>query len=145
MSVDSQYLKTFRCFEGLSDKQREAVSKLADAECFYPGHTLFEENKPGRYLFLLVDGEVEVLCTIEEQKKRCIDKMGPGEIIGCSTLVPPYKYTSTTRSLTRIDVLTIDAKALLKLMQQDCALGFSIQQHIMMFLMDRILYFRLSA
>lgn len=145
MSVDAKYLQIFRCFDDLSDEQRESVAELAEAECFYPGHILFEDNKQGRYLFLLVEGEVEVLYTIGEHKQGRVDKMGAGEIIGCSALIPPYKYTSTTRSLTRVDVLAIDAKALCNLMQRDCPLGFSIQQQVIRLLMDQIVSFRLGV
>jgi len=145
MSVDVTYLQKFRCFEDLSDEQREAVSELAEAECFYPEHTLFEENEPGELLYLLVEGEIEVLYTIGEEGPTRVDKMGAGDVVGCSILVHPYKHTSTTRSLTKIDVLTVDAKALRKLMQEDCPLGFSIQQHIMRLLMDLIISFRLGA
>ena len=145
MSVDAVYLRKFRCFENLSDEQREAVAKLAKAECFYPKHTFFEENASGEFLYLLVMGEAEVLYSIGEDAPARVDRMGAEEIIGCSTLVPPYKHTSTAKSLTKIDVLEIDAKALRELMDEDCSLGFSIQQHIMSFLMDQIINFRLES
>ena len=145
MSVDAAYLRKFRCFENLSDEQREAVAKLAKAECFYSEYTFYEENAPGEYLYLLVTGEAEILYSIGEDSPARVDRMGAEEIIGCSTLVPPYKHTSTARSLTKIDVLEIDAKALRKLMAKDCALGFSIQQYIMSFLLDQVTNFRLEA
>jgi len=145
MSVDATYLRKFRCFEDLSDEQRAAVAELAEAECFYPEYTLFEENAPGKYLYLLVDGEVEVLYSIGEDGPARVDKMGAGEIVGCSAVVSPYEHTSTTRSLTKIDVLIIDAQALRALMHEDCSLGFSIQQHIMKLLLDQIISFRLEA
>jgi CRP/FNR family transcriptional activator FtrB len=145
MSVDAIYLRKFRCFEDLSDEQREAVAELAEAECFYPEYTLFEENEPGEFLYMLVEGEIEVLYTIGEEGPTRVDRMGAGDILGCATLVPPYIYTSTARSLTKIDVLAINAQALRKLMDEDCPLGFSIQQHIMRLLMDQIISFRLGA
>ena len=145
MSVDAAYLRKFRCFENLSEEQREAVAKLAKAECFYPKYTFYEENAPGEHLYMLVTGEAEILYSIGEDSPARVDRMGAGEMIGCSTLVPPYKHTSTARSLTKIDVLEIDAKALRELMAEDCSLGFSIQQYIMKFLMDQIINFRLEA
>ena len=145
MPVDAKYLRKFHCFEDLTDEQRQAVAALAEAKCFYPGHSLFEENAPGAYLYLLVDGEVEVLYTIGESGPARVDRMGAGDILGCSSLVPPYEHTSTTRSLTKIDVLAVDAKRLRELMKVDCPLGFSIQQHLMISLMDQIINFRLGA
>jgi CRP-like cAMP-binding protein len=145
MSVDAVYLQKFHCFEDLSAEQREAVAVLAEAACFYPEHILFEENSLGEFLYLLVEGEVEVLYTIGEDGPSRVDQMCAGDIVGCSALVPPYKYTSTTRSLTKIDVLAIETKPLRELMHIDCPLGFSIQQHIMRFLLDQIINFRLGA
>jgi CRP-like cAMP-binding protein len=145
MSVDANYLQKFFCFEDLSVEQREAVAVLAEAMCFYPEHILFNENEQGEYLYLLVEGEIEVLYNIGEDGPSRVDQMGAGDIVGCSALVSPYKYTSTTRSLTKIDVLAIETKALHELMQKDCSLGFSIQQHIMRFLQDQIINFRLGA
>jgi len=145
VSVDAEYLQKFHCFEDLSDEQREAVAKLAEAECLYPEYTLFEENEPAENLFLLAQGEVEVLYTVSEGGPARVDQMGAGDIVGCSALVPPFKYTSTTRSLTEIEVLMIDAQDLRDLMHEDCPLGFSIQQHIIRLLMDQIIDFRLGA
>ncbi len=145
MAVDPKYLSSFRCFEDLSDEQRRAVAELAEAECFYPKYTLFEENQPGERLYLITEGEVEVLYSNGERGLTRVDRLGAGEIVGCSALVPPYKHTSTTRSLIEIDVLIIDAIALRELIQEDYSLGFYIQQHIMRLLMERISNLRLGA
>ena len=59
MPVDGAYLQKFRCFDDLSDEQREVIAKIAEAECFYPEHTLFEENEPGKYLYLMMEGEID--------------------------------------------------------------------------------------
>jgi len=64
---------------------------------------------------------------------------------GCSALVEPYVYTATERCLTEIEVLEIDAVSLRELMQKDCRLGLSLQQHIIRVLMERILDLRLAA
>ena len=145
MSVDPTYLQKFACFQDLSGEQRKSVAELVEAKCFYPEYTLFEENDPGDFLYLLAEGEVEVLYSISESGPTRVDQVAAEEIVGCSALVPPYVYTSTTRSLTEIEVLMIDVRALRDLMREDCPLGFSIQQHFMRVLMDRIMNFRLGA
>ena len=145
MSVDPTYLQKFVCFQNLSDEQRKSVAELAEAKCFYPEYTLFEENDPGDFLYLLAEGEVEVLYSISESGPTRVDQVAAEEIVGCSALVPPYVYTSTTRSLTEIEVLMIDVRALRDLMREDCPLGFSIQQHFMRVLMDRVMNLRLRS
>jgi CRP-like cAMP-binding protein len=96
-------------------------------------------------LFLLVRGEVEVLYNIGEEGPAQVDTLSGEEIIGCSALIEPHKYSATERSLTEIEVLEINIPSLLEIMQKDCQLGFKIQQNIIKVLMERIIDLRLAA
>jgi CRP-like cAMP-binding protein len=145
MAVDPTYLQNWACFQDLSEEQRKAVAEFSAAKCFYSGHTLFRENEPGQFLYLLTKGEVEILYHIGEDQPVCVDQVAAGEILGCSALIPPHIHIDTTRSLTEVEVLAIDAKALYELMSKDCSLGFSIQQHFIRMLLDRIVDLRLDA
>jgi CRP/FNR family transcriptional regulator, cyclic AMP receptor protein len=145
MSTDPNYLRDVSCFRDLSDEQLNSLAQISDALCYPAGHTLFEEGKPGERLFFLVKGDVEVLYQIGEAGQVHVDTLSGQEIAGCSALVEPYAYTATERSLTEVEVLEIDAEALRNLMREDCSLGFAIQQHVIAFLMDRILNFRLGS
>jgi CRP-like cAMP-binding protein len=64
--------------------------------------------------------------------------------MGCSVLVSPFTYTATTRCLSEVEVLELDAVAFRKLMREDCSLGFAIQQYILRILIDRIVGYRLE-
>ena len=144
MPIETYYLQNYFCFSDLSEAQQNAVAQLATAECFLPGYVLFEEGKPGEHLYALVNGQVEILYDIGENPPTRVDLVSGDEIIGCCTLVPPYLYTHTARSLTEIEVLEIDAEALRNLMREDLPLGFAIQQQVMRVLLDRIVDFRLG-
>jgi len=145
MPTDPTFLRDFSCFRDLSEDQLKAIAQIANAVCYSPGHVLFEESQPGERLFLLVKGDVEVLYNIGEADQVRVDTVSGEEIVGCSALVEPYVYTATERCLTEIEVLEIDAVSLRELMQKDCRLGFSLQQHIIRVLMERILDLRLAA
>jgi CRP/FNR family cyclic AMP-dependent transcriptional regulator len=145
MPTDPNYLRDFSCFRDLSDDQINSLAEMTNAVCYPPGHVLFEEGKPGECLFFLVKGDVEVLYNIGEAGQVRVDKISGEEIVGCSALVEPYTYTATERSLTEVEVLEVDAISLRELMQNDCRLGFSIKQHIIRILMDRVLDLRLES
>ena len=145
MSVESYYLRNYPCFQDLTDAQLDEVAQLCEAKCFYPGHTLFEDGNPGRHLYLLAKGEVEILFAIGEEGLALVDHLGVGKAIGCDALVPPFTYRSTARSLDKIEVLIVDAAKLRKLMQEDCSLGLSIQQHFIQVLLDQIVDLQLQA
>ena len=139
------FLRDFSCFRDLSDDQLKAIAQITNAVCYPPGQILFEEGKPGERLFFLVKGDVEVLYSIGEADQVRVDTVSGEDAVGCSALVEPYTYTATERSLTEVEVLEVDAASLRELMQKDCRLGLSLQQHIIRVLMERILNLRLEA
>lgn len=145
MATDPVYLQNIFCFRTLSEDQLKAIAQIANAVCYPPGYTLFEEGKPGERLFFLVKGDVEVLYNIGETGRVHVDTVSGDEIVGCSALIEPYLYTATERSLTEIEVLEVDAIALRDLIQRDCHLGFSLQQRIISVLNRRILDLRLEG
>jgi len=145
MAADPTRLKEYECFKNLTDEQLEAVAQFASEGQFQSGHTFFEEGNKANQIFLLSAGEVEVLYSIGEEGPSRVDKVQSGEIIGCSALIEPYIYTSTTRSLTEVEVMVIEAVALRQLMVEDCSLGFSIQKDLIRMLLDRIIDLRLGV
>jgi CRP-like cAMP-binding protein len=144
MPTEPERLKRFPCFRDLTGEQRIAVAELVRDEWFHPEETLFREGETGAHLYMLVSGEVEILYSISDQGPARVDIVGSDEILGCSTLIEPYTYTSTVRSLSETETLTIDSAALRELMRKDCAIGCSIQKHIIQMLLDRIIDLRLG-
>ena len=145
MTVEATLLKQYPLFCDLNETQLHEVAQLCEAECFYPGHTLFKEGQPGTKIFILVKGEVELLFTIGQEGPTRVGLATAGEIIGCPGLVPPYTNTAMARCLTETEVLIKDIAGLRELFEQDCPLMVSIQQHIIQSLLDCIVGLRLEV
>ena len=132
-------------FSELSAEQMRAVSELCREECFYPGYTLFEDGEPATKMYVLVDGGIEVLFAIGEEGLVRVDRVGAGEIFGCSALVPPHIHTSTARAVTQIEVLELDAVALRALFDDDPRLTVAIQEQVIQCLLASIVDLRLGS
>lgn len=145
MTTEVTVLKRYPLFSDLNESQLRAVAQLCESECFYPNHTLFEEGQRGTRIFLLIEGEVELLLTIGEAELTRVGLSKAGEVIGCPTLIPPFTQTATARSVTPVEVLAIDADGLRELFEQDCALAVSIQQHLIQTLLDCLMDLRLAV
>lgn len=144
MPTEAALLKSVSCFREMSEEQVNKIAQFTTAVCYPPNHVLFEEGEAGDRLYFLVKGEVEVSYRIGEEGPTRVDSVTGEEIVGCAALVEPYTYTATERSLTDIEVLEVDTAPLRKMMQEDLAMGFKMQQHIIRVLMDRILDLRLQ-
>lgn len=145
MKNDFKLLHEYPLFSELDAEQMQAILKICREECFVPGATLFAEGQPASELFVLVEGEVEESFKAGEALLSPLHPTGPGEIIGCPALVPPYTHRCTARSVAETEVLAINATELRKLFAQDCRLAVSIQQHIIESLLQRIGKLRLAG
>ena len=144
MPTELKWLKRYKCFESLSDEQLNSVAQITQAVCYPAGQVLCEEGEPGKNMFFMVKGEVEILYNIGEEDKARVDLLSNEEVFGCSVLIEPYTYSATVRCLKEIEVLALDAIALRNLMKQDCSLGLKIQQYIINSLMGQIVDLRLG-
>lgn len=128
----------------MSDDKIEALKReIANLESQWPAHSV-----PPTMLQRLDELEEELekeLQKADEAVLTPIHPVGVGEIIGCPALVSPYTHRCTARSLTRIEVLAIDAVGLRKLFVQDCQLAVSIQQYVIQALLERIGKLRLAG
>jgi CRP-like cAMP-binding protein len=145
MNTESKLLHEYPLFAGLTEEQMQAVMQVCREECFLPDVTLFEEGESAQEFFVLVEGEVEEAFSAGEAVLTLIHPTGPGEIIGCPALLAPFTHRCTVRSLTRLEVLAIDAVGLRTLFDQDCQLAASIQQQVIRALLDRIGKLRLAV
>ncbi|WP_420421095.1 FAD-dependent oxidoreductase [Simkania sp.] len=73
---------------------------------FESGEIIFNEGDVGDYLYIIVDGEVEVFNTIEG-KENLIGKLGKGEYFGEMALLNQRSRLATVRCLTSVDVLAL--------------------------------------
>ena len=76
MTVESDYLRSYPCFQDLTDVQLDKVAQFSVAECFFPGHILFEDGAPGEQIYLLAKGEVEILFALGENSLALVDRLG---------------------------------------------------------------------
>lgn len=79
---------------------------------FEAGETIFSQGDRGDRLFIVVDGDVEVVkAEPGEQGETVLARLGPGECFGEMALVSDNLRMATVRSCTSVNVLTLDRDA----------------------------------
>lgn len=73
---------------------------------FESGEVIFNEGDVGDYLYIIVDGQVEVYNTVDGKDNR-IAKLGKGEYFGEMALLNQRSRLATVRCLTSVDVLAL--------------------------------------
>jgi NADH dehydrogenase len=80
-------------------------------EHFEPGEVIFQEGGHGDWLYIVVDGEVEVVKRVQGQGDVTLRRLGPGDCFGEIALLGDHVRTATTRSLSAVNVLAVDRDA----------------------------------
>ncbi|HEV8471493.1 MAG TPA: FAD-dependent oxidoreductase [Methylomirabilota bacterium] len=80
-------------------------------EYFEPGQVVFREGDRGDWLYVVTDGEVEVLKRNGGGEPTTLGRLGPGECFGEIALVSDGPRTATVRAVIPTNVLAVDREA----------------------------------
>jgi len=125
--------------KGLAEDEAEAfVSHCRQRECA-EGTRLFEEMTEAQSLFLILDGGIDLTFRLPSDKGEAIlASRRPGDAVGWSTLVPPYRYRFSGVCQQKTKLLQIDRPELLALIQANYHLGYLLMRNIAVMTGERL-------
>ena len=128
--VNQEIIARFANFADFTDEEIKAMAMLATEEYYEPGHFIFYEGGEANKMYLLLQGQVEMMMNTDDMgaQRAVVMTVQPNEIFGWSALVEPYQLTASARCATRVHVIAITASGLRALMVVSCALGFRLMQ-----------------
>ncbi|MFI7117424.1 cyclic nucleotide-binding domain-containing protein [Amycolatopsis sp. NPDC049868] len=129
--------------DGLSDAQRASVIAIGRIEDYAAGTRLFDEDGDADRCWLLISGHVVVDVHLGTRGSVPLQSVGPGEPLGWSWLIPPYRWHFGAETAAPTRALVLDAERLRALLESDEALGFRFSQGLLGALANRLLATRL--
>ncbi len=96
---------------------------------FEPGQIVFEAGQPGDKMYVINEGEVEVVVN-----GQVVDTSGEGSIVGEMALIDSSPRSATVRAKTQAKLVPVDEKRFLYMVQQTP--GFAI--NVMKILAERM-------
>lgn len=128
--VAPEIIVSFSAFEHLQENEIKALTALATEERYKVGEYIFREGNPALKLYLLLEGQVEMVMATNADGTRqaTVMTIGPGEIFGWSSLVEPYQLTASGRCTRPVRVVAITASGVRALMTMSCSLGYRLMQ-----------------
>jgi NADH dehydrogenase len=80
-------------------------------EYFEPGQVIFRAGDRGDWLYVVTEGEVEVLKTVPGRGEQPVRRLGVGECFGEIALVSDMVRSATVRAVSATNVLAVDRDA----------------------------------
>ena len=125
MSTDAQgpigpaELRNIGLFGALSDDVLEYLSTLLSVETPPAGATLFREGEDANAMFVVINGEVEVLKKSKRAVEARVAVLGPGDWFGEMSIVDIQPRSATVRALAPSRLLRVTSADLDALYRHD--------------------------
>jgi CRP/FNR family cyclic AMP-dependent transcriptional regulator len=125
-------------FTGFNEGRCKLVVGCAKNVRFEPGQYLFHEGGPADYLYLLRHGRVGLEVVAPGRGAVTFQTLGPGEIVGVSWLIPPYRWAYDAKALELTRAIAMDATCLRRKCDEDHELGYELMMRFVPILVQRL-------
>lgn len=137
-------IKEHPFFAHLSDEYCGLLSGCARNVRFEPGEYMLREGAPADEFFLIREGRSALEVHIPGHPELTFQTLGPGEVVGVSWLIPPYRWSYDARALERIHAIGLDARCLREKCDNDHDLGYDMMNRFLPVLVQRLQATRLQ-
>lgn len=123
---------------GLNDEHLALVAGCARNVSFDDGAMLCVEGENADTFYLVRRGHVSIEVHQAGRGPIVIETVGPGDAVGWSWLVPPYRWTFDARATGPVGALAIDGACLRAKSLEDESLGFALLSLVSQELLERL-------
>jgi CRP-like cAMP-binding protein len=131
--VSTEILKGFGLFSALSETELTKIAKLCYERTYEDGSVIFTIGGFAKDVYLLKAGRVDIQIEFkiyDNEIVTTIYTVGKGEIFGWSALVPPHRLTASARCQGKSDVITINGKELMGLLEEEKNIGYGVMKNL---------------
>lgn len=120
---------------GIGAPARREMQDQAVERAFSRGEPLFKAGDPAECFYLICGGRI---VEIYPEARFPPIVLGEGEVLGVSSLAPPYRRLTTAVASTQVDVLVFSGRTARLLSEGDHDFGFALYQRVFGLMMDRL-------
>ncbi|MFW5969158.1 MAG: Crp/Fnr family transcriptional regulator [Halofilum sp. (in: g-proteobacteria)] len=102
------------------------------------GEILFEHGQPADRFYLIRSGRITVGVPAIEGPSLEVQTLGPGEVLGWSWLIPPYRWNFRGQVIEAAEVIEFDGKVMLERCETDPAFGYPLMKRFAALMSERL-------
>lgn len=139
--VSTEILKGFGLFGGLSETELAGIARLCRERTHESGSVIFTIGGSATDVYLLKTGKVDIQIEFkiyEQEIRATVYTVGKGEIFGWSALVPPHRLTASARCQGKADVIMINGKELIEILEKDKRIGYVVMKNLSALISSRL-------
>ena len=142
--ISPEILRRYPFFSFMSPEQLRDVAMITEEANYSTGDVLFNIDDKADVCFMLMEGAIDLHYVVVDEHEPALRKefvvgtINPGEVLGISAIVQPYKFTATAIAINDSRLLKTDAEALRVLCQKDPTLNLGLQTMVAKATMERL-------
>jgi len=139
--VPTEILKSFVLFSELSETELAGIARLCRERTYAGGSVIFTIGGSAADVYLLETGKVAIQIEFkiyDYEVMTTVYTVGKGEIFGWSALVPPHRLTASARCEGKADVIMINGKELMGILEKDKRIGYVVMKNLSSLISSRL-------
>lgn len=138
MNTVADLIREHPLFHDLEPSYVQLLAGCATNEVFEPGNALFREGEAAARFWIVRRGLVALQLSAPGQRALVIETIEPGEVLGWSWLVEPYRWSfdAVATELTR--AIGFDAACVRGKFDTDKSLGYEMLRRFVPLIQDRL-------
>ena len=123
---DVETLRKVPLFTGLLTARLKLIAYTADVIEFAPGETIVRQGDPADAVYILTEGEAEVLLKDVDGHEMMLTTMGRNSLFGETAVICKGRRTATVRARDRVVTFKISADVFLDLVRQSPEISMQV-------------------
>lgn len=110
----------------LAPEARDQLLRQARPVRFPADTRIFRERQHADRFWIIESGRVELDKHVPGPSATLVDTLVPGDLLGCSWMIPPYRWRFGATATTEVHALEFDGQAVRELCAQDTSVGEAV-------------------
>ena len=136
--IAAMRLSEHRFFRGMGEAFLSRVTKMTHERAFETGDLLLREGDLADEFLLIFSGKVALEVVFPGRPRTTIQTLGPGEVVGWSWLIPPYRAHLDARALKPTQALGISAAHLRSALNDDPSEAYRLLLRLLPVIAERL-------
>ncbi|MFE5889884.1 cyclic nucleotide-binding domain-containing protein [Streptomyces sp. Marseille-Q5077] len=130
--------KAIKLLTALPPPQRQHLMALAREVSFPEDARIFEAGGTADRFWVIRSGAVSLDQRVTSVQRVTVASLGAGDLLGWSWLFPPYQWDFGAEAFSPVRAYEFEAEAVLRLCEEEPALGMSLIRHVAEILAHRL-------
>lgn len=132
-------------FKGLDVEEVRQALAFGSRMTVASGKTLFRLGDEADRLFLIERGRIQLTLPMRvrgSEEDVVVEERGPGQTVGWSALIPPYRFTLTGTAPLETEVIALSREALRAHFDANPAMGYAVSLNLAAVIGQRLQLFQ---